>query len=134
MVGGRHFRRLGGGQPGAVGLDLQGVREVDEQPLGGEDDPDGQHALCCHAEPVEAGVGTGDAVDPPVPRPDRGAGVGGGPHSVETISASRAVSGGIRSLQEQSTGTDQLTVMAFIRSATFGCAARSVTARSTRRA
>jgi 2,3-dihydroxy-p-cumate/2,3-dihydroxybenzoate 3,4-dioxygenase len=45
-----------------------------------------------------------------------------------------AVSGGIRSLQEQSTGTGQLIVMEFTSSATFGCAARSVTARSTRRA
>jgi hypothetical protein len=88
VVGQRHFGRLGGGQLGAVRLDLPGVREMHEQPLGREDNRDGQDGLHGYAEPVEAGVGTGDAVDPPIPGPDRV--VGGGRHSVPTISASRA--------------------------------------------
>ena len=72
VVGRRHLGCLRGGQPGAVRLDLQGVREVHEDQLGLEDHRDGQHALQRHAEPVEAGVGAREAVDPPVPDPHRG--------------------------------------------------------------
>ena len=63
--------RPGGRQAGTVGLDLQGVGEMHEEPLGHEDERDGQHALQGHAEPVLPGVGTGEAVDPPVPGPHR---------------------------------------------------------------
>jgi len=66
VVGRRYFGRRRGGQPGAAGLNLQRVRDVHEQPLGTEDGRGGQRDLQRHPEAVEAGIGAGEAVNPPV--------------------------------------------------------------------
>src|SRR5262249_18704324 len=81
-------------------LDLQGMGEMDEKRLGAQGDRNSQHALERRAEPVEARVGAGEAVDPPARDPawdtdqcpsirDRRLGRGTRRHSASAILASQ---------------------------------------------
>jgi len=69
LDGRRHLGCPHGGMPGTARLDLQGIGEVHEDPLGFEDERDGQQAPQGCAESVEARIGAHEVIDPPVPRP-----------------------------------------------------------------